>query len=170
MPWPARCWVSCCVRTWGQGTPQTHPVFCTPSVAAWGGGGESSFPAQPSSVASKCLLSAMQREQAAKRSNWSLDWVSWFPLAQLCRAVIWLMPGIVSSLIVSTPISSFSFFPCWLIPPAWHCMRLLNLSINIWPPLNPKQVHRHLHHRSGIAEQAAHATGWNNNSTWSSKK
>lgn len=65
------------------------------------------------------------------------------PLAHLGTAGLWF----IFSQTLSAP-TTFSLLPSWVIPPAWHHMRFLNLFINICPLLNPKQAQGHLQHCS----------------------
>lgn len=84
----------------------------------------------PSSTANKSFPGAMQ---GARQRLEALSWVPRSPLTQLHRAAIWLMSDNISSLVLSTPAICFTFTPCYPIPPALHCTRLLNSSVCICP-------------------------------------
>lgn len=122
----------------GQGTPK-YIWFWHPSTAACSRG----LPAPPAAL--QANPSPVQcREQEASQRPEALSWVPRFPLAQLHRAAIWLMSDIVSNLALSTPAICFAFTPCYSIPPALHCTRLLNSFVCICP----LRTRADSHHRS----------------------
>lgn len=125
LPWP-RCRLLCHLgaRTWDR-APQNTLGFGTPALLPAAEGCQH--------LQQHCKQILTRRNARSKTATGGAQLGASVPPHSAAPCSNLALSDNISSLVLSTPAICFTFTPCYPIPPALHCTRLLNSSVCICP-------------------------------------